>query len=127
MREIKFRAWDTEEKFYTHSEAIYLRCDGLIFLGNENANERFIIEQFTGLRDKTGRGIYAGDILEVLSHNGTGSYKKMIGEVFFKTQGSIDYCYRVKTHGNFSLNSNETNGYTIIGNIHENPELLKCS
>lgn len=78
--------------------------------------------QFTGLRDKAGREIYEGDILR--SNNGR------IWEVKFGSclKGSIAieaafYCEDVKNHDEDVVM--EWAEDEIIGNIHENQELLK--
>ena len=58
MREIKFRAWDKEDKFMTDP----------FFLGSLNAGDGYDqdwkVMQFTGLKDKNKKDIYDGDILK---------------------------------------------------------------
>lgn len=74
-------------------------------------------EQFTGLKDKNGKDIFEGDVQATYEH-GTGNLKQAV--VF--DNGS--FCVSHK----FSL-INELRGWKrdyleVIGNIHENPELL---
>lgn len=45
-----------------------------------------------------------------------------MGNIIFKVLGSVGYCISVNKEGNFELNSFESIGYQIIGNIHENAE-----
>ena len=81
------------------------------------------VGQYTGLKDKNGKEIYEGDILE---HNG-----KIVGHVI---GGVRYYCYDViykqpAPEKDWSLYGVVVNDYRgdveVIGNIHDNPELLK--
>ena len=127
MREIKFRAWDTEEKRWWpkgHDEWINIAHNGTIIYGDsdgnpEDAEGRFEIAQFTGLLDMNGREIYEGDIVQVT---------ETLVEVFewvnpaagFKTK-------RIDSKGRPVLSDllPKWPHYEIIGNQFENPDLLK--
>lgn len=83
--------------------------------------------QFTGLTDKNGKEIYEGDIL-VWGENG---YKGHPLLVMFK-HGTFGYTYIGDCFHSFAGNTNFTFNplntdirFEIIGNIHDNPELLK--
>ena len=84
------------------------------------------VGQFTGLTDKNGKEIYEGDIL---MYDGNG-YKGHSLLVIFK-HGTFGYIYCDCFHsfaGNSNLTFNPLNTdvrFVIIGNIHDNPELLK--
>ena len=116
MREIKFRAWDDTIKKMWFPSAV--AADGrTIALVNQFGVEGAdfsgdVIEQFTGLRDKNGREIYEGDILE--------SPKDACGRKLISVvKWSLDApCF----YHTLPCGWNEL---TIIGNTHENPELLK--
>lgn len=103
--------------------------------------DRLVLMQFTNLKDKNGKEIYEGDIIHNHWH---GVGHKDIGknwEVKFgehATSGdyyaSLAYGWYAKSergdpqdreHELFSLPTDEEQGLEVIGNIYENPELLK--
>lgn len=120
----KFRVWDKNEKTYSAIPygSYALSDSGELFWVESNCDcsetntEDYIIEQCTGLKDKNGKLIYEGDIVRYsIGHCGsprhiTGEYTKQVS--FYK--GSfIPVC------------NSEIVEIEVIGNIHENEELLK--
>ena len=107
--EIKFRVWDgLLEKSLDFNPLCHFFND-----------ETLIFQQFTGLKDKNGKEIYEGDWLKGQD------YELPVQAVFENGQFALAY-----SNMNSSLEAcysapNKTIGMTIVGNIFENPELLK--
>jgi uncharacterized phage protein (TIGR01671 family) len=122
-REIKFRAWDIENKYW-HDNIDKWR---VAYLNGDSDSEPYVVMQYTGLKDKNGREIYEGDILgdswggyiqwcEVCcSFSFRFSDKKCAG-----CAGDVNWREVVEESNQTSDSQPE-----VIGNIYENPELLK--
>ena len=121
MREIKFRAWDGKRMLE------WRPLDGLQDFGSlwnllDGALWKYFVMQFTGLQDKNGKDIYEGDILGGYPH----------GECFVQWDDKHG-CYTAidtdESRNDFGLFSTQLQDcidtWEIIGNIYENPELLK--
>ena len=123
MREIKFRAWDAKHQrmTYTMNPVVHAEYN---FMEFGAVFSRFYpqgtLEQYTGLKDKNGKEIYEGDILTWAGHY-IGDYwqKVNIGKVYYD-EGSYD----VENSGDDFWSLVKNHKVEIIGNIHENPELL---
>ena len=124
MREIKFRAWDKRKKIMVYKEendsASYWDGSKCSYVEMVNGcfkySERYIWSQFTGLRDKSGKDVYEGDIS--IDWQGNAVVVEWKNEL-----GSCGCCYD-KFEGCGFINVYE--GMEVIGNIHENPELLEA-
>lgn len=134
MREIKFRAWDKEKKrmvIVASYEFLPFSGDTVIQWDNEKQyresgviEERLELMQFTGLHDKNGKEIYEGDIRQFDTTD------LRMKELHYKFKGDVryNYCmfYIVDTSNDVPYNIyNVYQHIEVIGNIHENPELLK--
>lgn len=130
MRDIKFRIWDgVKNEWLASSSKDALPYYGFALVGEVmtvqsppiwSLDEGNVVEQFTNLKDKNGKEIYEGDIVK---------YGDNIGEVFydserayFNVSGFYDG-YQACPILAFSENGNAI--MEVIGNIHENPELLE--
>jgi uncharacterized phage protein (TIGR01671 family) len=125
MREIKFRAWDKEDKTILqnwHRDYVLIEHFGF------NGGGRFILMQYTGLKDKNGKEIYEGDILGC--YRLTGDFAgtcEPLGAAYFD-EDLLSYCVEISGgwHYIHTLEDDSVyKGYEIIGNLHENPELIK--
>lgn len=76
------------------------------------------VGQFTGLTDKNGKEIYEGDVLKV-------SLFKKTFQVVFSESEKWGASFQYKSHNSiFYLTKYFTDTCEVIGNIHDNPELL---
>jgi len=126
MRRIGFRIWDKNSRKFNYNPDLIFnsRCD--INQQLEELNDRYGLEQYTGLKDCNDKEIYEGDIVKI--PDDWEEFGMMSGanrEIYFKLGG-----FRLKpTNSNSAQNGywlDETSKhFEIIGNIHENPELLQ--
>lgn len=114
-REIKFRAWIGEQM---------IGWDNLKSLRYAIDNENAVVMQYTGLKDKSGKEIYEGDIVKRIELDCDKTEHESIYFVLFN-----DACFcleAVKSHFlRKGANCRIFEELEIIGNIYENEELLK--
>ena len=114
-REIKFRVWDKKIKEFHYWDSVNQAYDNIFW--KMVKDEDMPLMQYTGLKDKNGKEIYEGDIVD--GHNDG------FGIVVW---GSSGWDYEFSDKNIVSMDEVCTwfgNNATIIGNIHENPELLE--
>lgn len=126
MRDVKFKAWDKEHKRWTN----YSIADDLPRFYDKHTGcwktdkegKRFVLSQYTGLKDKNNREIYEGDVIKAIS------FARWIGVVEYSDENQafifddLDKKYRGKS--TVFMNQFD-DGFEILGNIYENPKLLK--
>lgn len=155
-REIKFRAWDKENECYLYDiQDAYDTLSGHVkYDDGENAcydedcfgdfldNERYVVEQFTGMKDKNGREIYEGDLFEHRfgyvvfddpPHDEMGTECGLVvledGQFGVKIPGLGVYnLYGLLLREGHLDNMSKDDLFVmkIAGNIYENPELLEA-
>ena len=131
MRELKCRAWDNLEKRMRKVVSLHWQGDKLVSARLEGENEpipiegRLVIEQGIGLKDKNGTEIYAGDICSFFTKNG-----KYVGVVERSDDLASFGLLMVKNNFSYTFFELDNIGVDldamkVVGNIHENPELLE--
>lgn len=131
MREIKFRAWDNEKREFLSGDYEPISVgDSKVVTGGDwqglYLTDKYVIEQYTGLKDRNGKEIYEGDIVSE-EFEYAGEKTKTIWQV----RWCDDECaFELRYVSGFevedcSLVADDEENYEVIGNIHENPELLE--
>ena len=131
MREIKFRGRrkNSSEWVYGAFLAIPKLCSYIYDVQPDGQATRYLVDedtvgQFTGLLDNNGKEIYEGDILRFAPPWRWVEDERRVGVVVYKYFAFV-VKYGNKSVGIFNLASNEA-PYTIIGNIHDNPDLMEA-
>ena len=118
MREIKFRAWTGEEMW---DEVVILDKDHVmrkdpgcpLNAGIKQLPQEFELMQYTGLKDKNGKEIYEGDVIDGVEFVAT--------NLFHNNLGLVD----IPLKEQWIEISTDLERREVVGNIYENPELLK--
>jgi uncharacterized phage protein (TIGR01671 family) len=117
MREIKFRCWYKHDEDHSN-EMEYLTLQEVAESGNiGDDHDDFIWMQYTGLKDKNGKEIYEGDVTALDESDEYNAIIRWNKETASFVADSIKGdCVSSHLYG--------AGLCEIIGNIHENPELL---
>ena len=125
-REIKFRVWSRVKNTWVHNMMLLACIDGLPFAHfveitedksvihhvYNASNLDVVIQQYTGLKDKNDKDIYEGDIVKYDRHDDP--------VIIRWTDEGMDY-----TGWIFEDLFTQGGPFEIIGNIFQNPELIK--
>lgn len=147
MREIKFRAWDKKnKKIYIQGENVYMDMQIINYILCPKDTEDYFgfnykdyeLMQYTGLNDKNGKEIFEGDIVVQEGYlwfdDGQPNYRGTVEWIYSQWQ-VVAHCVNPEKSGisdgiNEGLNDEgfdegESSEWEVIGNVYENPELLK--
>ena len=111
MREIKFRGKNLDGWFI--GNLIKEKYTTRYFIDYEPV-ETESIGQYTGLKDKNGKEIYEGDIYSIIKYD--------IDDIGHKEIHTVKFD---EILCRFNVNKFDSEAYEVIGNIYDNPELLK--
>ena len=131
MREIKFRAWDKKNKrwlYFDLNSLVYSSDEGVINI--KDWDDTILVNQlnwylYTGLKDKSGKEIYEGDVVEFLGLL-CGQREPMEAYIYYEAPCFEAIAIKPEDiSGKGRPLDMRQNQYKIIGNIYENPELLE--
>lgn len=125
MREIKFRAWLPQTKEIIYGPTV---CEGECYLWTKkkdgssvdlvekpHLHTDAILMQYTGLKDKNGKEIYEGDIIEY-EENGYPNHERK--QIIFMGGGFY-------AGGQHLADLDLCRLWKVVGNTHQNSELLR--
>jgi len=121
-RPLKFRVWDKMRLQFIYPENnnqqhFIIDLNGQFHnLQNGSGGNDYVVLEYTGLKDKNGKEIYEGDILEWKG--------EFIAEVFFEQENAA-FVIKSKKGGGAFMSENYVLNFQIIGNIFEHKHLLE--
>ncbi len=131
MREVKFRGLIPKTKKWVYGDVLHYAGNAQIWEQTEESHNFIVIPetvgQFTGLKDKNGKEIYEGDILQMTTLSGRGFFEYKTDVIFdegswiIKGEDTSEYDTYLYAYVNCTTPIVEME---VIGNIHQNRELL---
>lgn len=126
MREYKFRGISIETKQWVYGHLAYADNNGAVIATKAGGVQvwRESVGQYTDIKDKNGKEIFEGDITRKWNHDGT----KVVDTLPVEWAQEQSSFVRGNEH-NWNLGIYAglygKNSLEVIGNIHDNPELLE--
>lgn len=123
MNTTKFKAWNESSKQMIDGDMLFMNGEsdgGTNSLQStlDNLQKNYTLLQFWGLLDKNGKEIYIGHILKNEGH-------ETITEVKWIDEFACIAAYCPADGNNYFYQKIDEKKIEIIGNIYENPDLLK--
>jgi uncharacterized phage protein (TIGR01671 family) len=133
MRETKFRAWLKQERkmrevsgfFFSQVMFISAQEKATQYTINSVPETQVELMSFTGLKDRYGKDIYEGDILR--GYHALISLAPVYQVVWNKDRWDVMDSHDRTYDRKYRWESPSWNDLEIIGNLYENPELMKES
>jgi len=139
---IKFRAWDKRSKIYLYNvQDAYDTLGGFVKYDNgEDAdydescfgdfldNNQYVVEQFTGLKDVNGEEIYIDDVVKRWSDMSKLIMEPTVNEIVSEDLFGMPGMFLKPVRAHLiepCLHDSWNDQFKVIGNAHENPELLE--
>ncbi|EEO3690655.1 hypothetical protein JHS46_000779 [Listeria monocytogenes] len=126
MRDIEYRAFvKKDKKVLPVTDLCFNETESVGVSGCGDANctlcvdwygfDDVVLMQYTGLKDKNGKKIFEGDIVDISVYDRL-DWSSIKGKVVF-----LNGAWLVEDVGHFAITlQSETNEIEIIGNVHEN-------
>ena len=118
----KSRVWDNIDKRYIFTGCIDI-AKGRLSVNGFYEENRFFIEQCTGLKDKNGKLVFENDIVKtsfgdfIIKYCENCKQFQLFYDECFACLGDVHWCEFIEEL--------ENNSGEVIGNIHQNSELLE--
>jgi uncharacterized phage protein (TIGR01671 family) len=123
MRDIKFRAWDEENKTMIQwHDTFFYDTSAVTNWSGDFSYIKMPLMQYTGLKDKNNKEIYEGDIVRYLD--------EIDGETELFGFVEWERCWwSVNLHPDFLrendiMDTDEYLTYEVVGNIYENKDMI---
>ncbi|HEP1568668.1 hypothetical protein HO952_06705 [Streptococcus suis] len=129
----KFRAWNTfHNKWVKH---FYITENGLIYNMQQPHRDLIgavpieksglVVMQSTGLCDKNGKEIFEGDVVVV--YDELNEFEPEVYEIVYSQDNLAWIFYDNESHDFYLISTCTWDELEIIGNAHQNPELLEVN
>ena len=137
MREILFRGKRVDNGEWIYGDVVQFPTHGIVRIVEQEPSykdaevDSETVGQYTGMTDKNGKKIFEGDILKIVHKyqspfdDDTKEYIDITTDVvFFDDEG---LCFSYGKSPFLCVADNVTAEYEVVGNIHDNPELLEVT